>query len=238
MTFSMIGAVCQSSCAVSGSCAAAHMFRVSQGPAFVRAQIGRAVHSAAIVALWAIAWDGDKTHAHGVARLRMLDRRHSVVGNLIAPFSKFTALPEPGIGLFVLPSTRRVSIDLIVVFTHAPTRFGNSPARAGSQIASDKMARRRACLLWTIGCSAFVGCRHSTSNLCPANQPELLLNAGHASELRGKNHSSLGCCLFRLAAHIQRALDFKVQIGSDLAYDEWGGRAGAALSFSSGSRPL
>jgi len=52
MTFSMVGAVCQSSCAVSGSCAAAHMLRVSQGPAFVCAQIGRAVHSAAIVALW------------------------------------------------------------------------------------------------------------------------------------------------------------------------------------------
>ena len=93
MTFSMVGAVCQSSCAVSGSCAAAHMFRVSQGPAFVRAQIGRAVHSAAIVALWAIAWDGDETHAHRVARLRMLDRRHSVVGNLIAAIFEVHSAP-------------------------------------------------------------------------------------------------------------------------------------------------
>jgi len=59
-----------------------------------------------------------------------------------------------------------------------------------------------------------------------AIQPELLLNAGRASELRGKNHSSLGCCLFRLAARFQRALDFKVQMGSDLACDEWGGRPG------------
>jgi hypothetical protein len=72
----------------SDSRAAAHMLRIPQGPAFVRAQIGCAVHPAAIVALWAILWNGDEAHAHRVANLRMLDRRHSIVGNLIAAIFK------------------------------------------------------------------------------------------------------------------------------------------------------
>ena len=64
------------------------MLRIHQFPALVRAQIGGPVDAAAIVAIWATSWDRDKTYARGVARLRMLDRRDSVVGNLIAAIFK------------------------------------------------------------------------------------------------------------------------------------------------------
>ena len=62
------------------------MLRIHQF--LVRAQIGGPVDAAAIVAIWATSWDRDKTHARWVARLRMLDRRDSVVGNLIAAILK------------------------------------------------------------------------------------------------------------------------------------------------------
>jgi hypothetical protein len=59
---------------------------------------------------------------------------------------------------------------------------------------------------------------------------------------RGKNHSSHGggkaYLDFELkdrrrpeVARFQRVLDFKVQIRSTLPCDEWGGAAGAAMSF-------
>src|SRR5262249_12594909 len=72
------------------------------------------------------------------------------------PLSKLTALPEPGV-----PS-RRVPIDLILVFAHAPTCVGKPPARAGAQTASDKMARRTNCLRFDIGGSLFVGIMNPT----------------------------------------------------------------------------
>src|ERR1700736_2038199 len=72
----------------SGSCPAAHMLRIRQLPAFMRAQIGGAIDTAAIIALGAMVRDRDETHPHGVARLRMLDRRHGVVANLVAAIVK------------------------------------------------------------------------------------------------------------------------------------------------------
>src|ERR1700730_8630959 len=75
-------------CEASGSCATAHMLRIRQFPAFMRAQIGGAVDTAAIIALGAMARDRDETHPHGVARLRMLDRRHGGVANLVAAIFK------------------------------------------------------------------------------------------------------------------------------------------------------
>jgi len=75
-------------CEASGSRAAAHMLRIRQFPAFMRAQIRCAVDSAAIVAFRAVVRDRDETHPRMVARLRMLDRRHGVVANLVAAVSK------------------------------------------------------------------------------------------------------------------------------------------------------
>src|ERR1700675_2993492 len=72
----------------SGSRAAAHMLRIRQFPAFMRAQIGCAVDTAAIVAFRAMVRDRDETHPHRVARLRMHDRWHGVVANLVAAVFK------------------------------------------------------------------------------------------------------------------------------------------------------
>src|SRR5215467_6044338 len=55
--------------------AAAHMLRIRQGPALMRAQICGAIDTAANIALRTICQDRDKAHARRVARLRMLDRR-------------------------------------------------------------------------------------------------------------------------------------------------------------------
>ena len=50
--------------------------------------MGDAVDTAAIVALRAMARDQHKTHQHGVARVRMHDREHRVVANLVTPTRK------------------------------------------------------------------------------------------------------------------------------------------------------
>jgi len=47
---------------VGNLCASAHMLRIHQFPALVRAQISGSVDAAAIIAFWAIAWD--ETHAN------------------------------------------------------------------------------------------------------------------------------------------------------------------------------
>jgi hypothetical protein len=73
-----------------------------------------------------------------------------------------------------------------------------------------------------------------------AIQPEPLVNAGRASELRGKNHSShSGRKAYRnfelkdapkaRGLRPSQILDFNVQIRSGRLCDEWSGAAGAAL---------
>ena len=64
------------------------MLRIRQFPAFMGAQIGGAIDTAAIIAFGAMARDRDETHPNVVARLRMLDRRHAVVANLVAAIVK------------------------------------------------------------------------------------------------------------------------------------------------------
>jgi hypothetical protein len=54
--------------------------------------------------------------------------------------AKLTAEPEPGIGLFVLPSTSRVPIDAIVVATQVPGTVGKEPAAQALAPPIDIMA--------------------------------------------------------------------------------------------------
>jgi hypothetical protein len=115
--------------------AAAHMRRISECPALVRAQIGGAVDTPALIAFRAIFRDRHETHAHGVAGSGTINRGDSVVAPWLPPFSKLTALPEPGV-------PRRVPTSLIAVVTHSPTRPGRSPACAGQAAASGNRASK------------------------------------------------------------------------------------------------
>src|SRR6185437_3945122 len=119
-------------CGRATSRTSAGMLRIRQGPGLDRAQIGRRVDLAAVVALRAVAGDKDKAHQYGIADTRAMDLGQFVIGDLVQ-------LVRKGDGAAAV-------LDLLV--RNAVLQTMGDIADAGACTLAD-MNRKRRCRLGT-----------------------------------------------------------------------------------------